>query len=254
MKNTEMKLETTIAKELVKNVNYCNRYIDKKAYPQFFNFMETLNNCFYDYYCEIEKDGEKVTEKENACFQNLRNLLNAIGKVNGFNIKAGTKTGDNSTLFLDCVAYCHKAKKRVKDTKLASLICDKKSVAKEMKKAYENNDFKTHKALNEKTKAIQKEIDEIQAKSGKADLMTTQNSVSAFAKAFEIRLRSVMVKQLSQSIDEIKAEKEKLNAERKARRNASKKAETETKKGNGKGKNNGKKATEKATEKAEKVA
>lgn len=258
MKNT-LKLESKLAKTLVENANYCNRYINEKDFNGYKQYMDTLNTSFYAYYLEVEKDGEKVKDFENTCFQNLRNFLAFVGKVNGVNIKAGSKTGDNSTLFLDCVAFCHKTKKRVKSTALASLICERKSLLTTAKSCLEKDDIKGYKANNEKAKAVTKQIDELQAKSGNADKMSVKQSVNAFSRLFEERLRMVIIGQLSQSEEELKAEKEKLNAERKARRNANKQtaekqAKATPKKDKKQPKNADKKATEKQATATEKVA
>ena len=221
MKKNTLKLESKLAKKLVENSRYCNRYIDKKEFAEFMPFMESLNNSFYAYYLEVEKDGAKVAELENTCFQTLRNFLSAVGKVNGANIKAGSKTGDNSTLFLDCVAFCHKSKKRVKNADLASVLCEKKSALKSAKESLEKDDIKAYKAHTAKAKELTKKAEELQAVADNADKMTAKNSVNAFARLFEERLRSVIIGQLSQSEEELQAEKARLNAERKARRKAS---------------------------------
>lgn len=217
-------LESTIAKQLVKNADYCNAYIAKKDFPEFYTYMESLNNAFYAYYIELEKDGEKADELKENCFQLLRNFLSAVGKVNGDTIKCGAKTGENSTLFLDCVAYCHKQYKSVKSTALASAICNKSVEMKNASKALEKGDINAYKAHKAKADEYAKEIATLQAKKGNATKATTRATVTGFARAFEERLRAVMLSQLSKTPEQIKAEKDKLNAERKARRNASKQA------------------------------
>lgn len=230
MKKITIDLESKLAKKLVENASYCNVYINGKDFPEYTKYMESLNNTFYGYYVAIEKDDSKADELKESCFQLLRNFLSAVGKVNGQPIKCGAKTGENSTLFLDCVAYCHKQYKSVKSTALAHAISEKSIEMKKANKALEDNDIKGYKASKAKADEWQKEISALQAKKGNATKATTRATATAFARAFEERLRAVIIGQLSKSPEELQAEKDKLNAERKARRNGNKASESKAKK------------------------
>lgn len=221
--------ETKIAKQLAQNSECFGVYLDRQDKgTKDFNLLanDVLHTC-YDYYIALEK-GKATQNRLNKCYETLRNLLHAIGKVNGYFVSAMTKTvkedGSPSTLFYDCMAFCRKTKKSVYDNELASLIDERNKNAKEMARALKDREYTLYETLKGKGEILTKQVRNLQSQKGKAKMTYTMNTETSFSKLLQHKLGLVITCQASETREEVEAQRLALKKARQEKRKANKKA------------------------------
>lgn len=225
---TNTKTNTALANALIKNSKNTVNYINGKDFIGYDNFIANMNNCFYAYYLALDNNekSENITEKENACYQSLRLFLDFVGNINGAKIKANAPTinnenGERSTLFNDCLSFCHCQKVNVIDKDLQALIDKKKDLSKQARNFLNLEKMKDYKAVEKQIESVKNEIATLKAIDNTAVFRTQQASNKVFAKNFEIRLRQVIVKQSAKTVEEMQAEKNARKQAKKARQQTS---------------------------------
>lgn len=220
---------TETAKNLYELRVFARKTLDSKTHKQFYTISNNLLTMFYTLYTK-QQNGEDITQLREQNIQELRNILQGLGKIKGKYISAFETITDNnkqSAFFDSLLHHSYKYEYITTNEELASLLCTKKELSTKANEYLEKDNAKEYKNTMKKVKALNDKIKEFRNTVANSEKrLETIQSKGNFAKFFMLKLQDIICNKMAKSIEDIEKEKAQKNAQRKAQRKA-KKVETE---------------------------
>lgn len=230
MKKTVTKIgtENKTLVEVIKNLTP-RQAIDKKSFPEYYSGLEeVLHTCFKVY--QARENGKSTDELESQAKTEVTKFLHTLGKANGKYIsvcETMTENGITSVLFDTLVYHSFNDRIYTVSETLATLEREKKTASKKKNEAHEKliSGKGTAKEYKEAVKVYQeaeKKVSEERLKKGAENTLTTEAKKNAFIKFATARLKAIIEKRYSISLEEAEKLRKKDNKARKDKRSQAK--------------------------------